>query len=84
MPKKMPLQTIASQLKQFWSQQGCMIMDAYDTEKGAGTMSPFTFFCEQLVQSLGTSATLSLPGDQLMVVMVRIPTGFTNTINFKF
>ncbi|KRM91427.1 glycine--tRNA ligase subunit alpha [Fructilactobacillus florum] len=43
MPKKMPLQTIASQLKQFWSQQGCMIMDAYDTEKGAGTMSPFTF-----------------------------------------
>ncbi|ANZ58138.1 glycine--tRNA ligase subunit alpha [Fructilactobacillus lindneri] len=43
MAKTMSVQDIASTLKSYWSQQGCMIMDAYDTEKGAGTMSPFTF-----------------------------------------
>ena len=43
MTKKMSVQDIATKLKLYWSKQGCMIMDAYDTEKGAGTMSPFTF-----------------------------------------
>ena len=27
----------------FWSSQGCLILQPYDTEKGAGTMSPHTF-----------------------------------------
>lgn len=30
-------------LQNFWSQQGCLILNPYDTEKGAGTMSPHTF-----------------------------------------
>ena len=30
-------------LEQFWSSKGCMIMPSYDVEKGAGTMSPYTF-----------------------------------------
>ncbi len=30
-------------LQKFWSDNDCMIMQAYDTEKGAGTMSPYTF-----------------------------------------
>lgn len=36
-------QDIILTLQQFWSKQGCMLMQAYDTEKGAGTMSPYTF-----------------------------------------
>ncbi|OJF90955.1 glycine--tRNA ligase subunit alpha [Alkalibacterium sp. 20] len=36
-------QDIILTLQQFWSQKGCMLMQAYDTEKGAGTMSPYTF-----------------------------------------
>ncbi|WP_426085849.1 glycine--tRNA ligase subunit alpha, partial [Escherichia coli] len=28
-------------LQKFWSSNGCMLMQAYDTEKGAGTMSPY-------------------------------------------
>ncbi|EXJ22470.1 Glycyl-tRNA synthetase alpha chain [Alkalibacterium sp. AK22] len=36
-------QDIILTLQQFWSEQGCMLMQAYDTEKGAGTMSPYTF-----------------------------------------
>ncbi len=43
MSKKLSIQDIILSLQQFWSQQGCMLMQSYDTEKGAGTMSPYTF-----------------------------------------
>ena len=43
MAKKLPMQDIILTLQQFWAKQGCMIMQSYDTEKGAGTMSPYTF-----------------------------------------
>ncbi|WP_413627360.1 glycine--tRNA ligase subunit alpha [Fructilactobacillus vespulae] len=43
MTKSLSVQAIAGTLKSYWGNQGCMVMDAYDTEKGAGTMSPFTF-----------------------------------------
>jgi len=36
-------QEIIFKLQTYWSQQGCLIVQAYDTEKGAGTMSPHTF-----------------------------------------
>lgn len=43
MAKKLAMQDIILTLQQFWSKQGCMLMQAYDNEKGAGTMSPYTF-----------------------------------------
>lgn len=36
-------QQIIFKLNQFWSDQGCIIMQPYDTEKGASTMNPATF-----------------------------------------
>lgn len=36
-------QEIILTLHQFWSDQGCMMMNPYDVEKGAGTMNPVTF-----------------------------------------
>lgn len=36
-------QEIIFKLNQFWSDQGCLIMQPYDTEKGASTMNPATF-----------------------------------------
>jgi len=36
-------QDIIQNLNLFWSSHGCLIMQPYDTEKGAGTMSPHTF-----------------------------------------
>ena len=36
-------QEIIFNLQAFWSKQGCIIVQPYDTEKGAGTMSPHTF-----------------------------------------
>ena len=43
MTKKLTFQEIILTLQQFWNDQGCMLMQAYDNEKGAGTMSPYTF-----------------------------------------
>ena len=39
----MLFQEIIQNLNQFWSERGCLIMQPYDTEKGAGTMNPHTF-----------------------------------------
>jgi len=36
-------QDIIQKLNNFWSEEGCLIMQPYDTEKGAGTMNPHTF-----------------------------------------
>ena len=43
MSKKLTFQEIILTLQQYWNDQGCMLMQAYDNEKGAGTMSPYTF-----------------------------------------
>ena len=39
----MKLQEIILALQQFWSEQGCILGEPYDVEKGAGTMNPATF-----------------------------------------
>lgn len=36
-------QEIVATLNQFWSDRGCLIVQPYDTEKGAGTMNHHTF-----------------------------------------
>lgn len=36
-------QSVIATLNQFWSDRGCLIVQAYDIEKGAGTKSPHTF-----------------------------------------
>jgi glycyl-tRNA synthetase alpha chain len=36
-------QAVIARLDRFWGEQGCMIAQPYDTEKGAGTMNPHTF-----------------------------------------
>ena len=43
MTEKLTVQEMIMTLQNFWSSNGCMLMQAYDTEKGAGTMSPYTF-----------------------------------------
>ncbi len=36
-------QQVIHNLNEFWDKQGCLVMQAYDLEKGASTMSPGTF-----------------------------------------
>ncbi|MFA4858819.1 MAG: glycine--tRNA ligase subunit alpha [Candidatus Margulisiibacteriota bacterium] len=40
----MSFQQIIEKLSHFWAEQGCIIQQPYDMEKGAGTMHPATFF----------------------------------------
>ena len=40
----MNFQELILTLDHFWAKQGCVIQQPYDTEKGAGTMNPATFF----------------------------------------
>lgn len=44
----MNIQEMILKLQKYWSDQNCILMQAYDVEKGAGTMSPMT-----LLRSLG-------------------------------
>ena len=44
----MNIQEMILSLQQYWSKHDCILMQAYDVEKGAGTMSPMT-----LLRSLG-------------------------------
>lgn len=44
----MNIQEMIFALQKHWSEQNCILVQAYDTEKGAGTMSPMT-----LLRSLG-------------------------------
>ncbi len=39
----MNFQSVITTLHEFWSSRGCLLVQPYDTEKGAGTMSPHTF-----------------------------------------
>ena len=41
--ENLTFQEIILTLQEYWSEQNCLLMQAYDTEKGAGTMSPYTF-----------------------------------------
>ncbi|HRA70032.1 MAG TPA: glycine--tRNA ligase subunit alpha, partial [Trichococcus flocculiformis] len=43
MENKLTVQKMIQALQNFWADQGCLLMQSYDTEKGAGTMSPYTF-----------------------------------------
>ncbi len=37
-------QEVIAKLNQFWGEQGCIILQPYDVESGAGTFHPATFF----------------------------------------
>ncbi|SEN04715.1 glycine--tRNA ligase subunit alpha [Lihuaxuella thermophila] len=39
----MNLQQMIWKLQEFWSNQGCILVQPYDVEKGAGTLNPMTF-----------------------------------------
>lgn len=37
------IQEMILTLQKHWSNEGCVLLQSYDVEKGAGTMSPYTF-----------------------------------------
>ena len=43
MTKPLTFQELIQKLNNYWSSKGCLIMQPYDLEVGAGTFSPHTF-----------------------------------------
>ena len=43
MPKPLTFQELIQKLNDYWARQGCLVMQPYDLEVGAGTFSPNTF-----------------------------------------
>lgn len=43
MPKSLTFQELIQKLNHYWSEKGCLIVQPYDLEVGAGTFSPHTF-----------------------------------------
>ena len=70
-PKFQTFQDTILNLQKFWSKHGCVILQPYDMEVGAGTFHP------------ATTLTFSLQEGQQMVGMVIIQIDFSIIINFK-
>jgi len=70
-------------LQKFWSKKGCIILQPYDMEVGAGTFHPAT-----TLRSLGTkpwkAAYVQPSRRPQMEDMEIIQTGYNTIINFKF
>ena len=83
MSKKLTFQEIILTLQQYWNDQGCMLMQAYDNEKGAGTMSPYTF-----LRAIGpepwNAAYVEPSRRPAEDVTEKTQTVFTNTTNSKW
>ena len=73
--KKLNVQDMIFKLEQFWASKGCMIMPSYDVEKGAGTMSPYTF-----LRAVGPEPWAACYVE-LMVDTVTTLIGYSNTTN---
>lgn len=43
MPKPLKFQELIQKLNDYWASQGCLVVQPYDLEVGAGTFSPHTF-----------------------------------------
>ena len=42
-PTGLTFQDVLARLQSFWAEQGCVIQQPFDVEKGASTMNPATF-----------------------------------------
>ncbi len=82
MTNKMDIQTMIQTLQHFWADKGCMLMQAYDTEKGAGTMSRIPS-CAPSGRNLGPRRMSNRRAGRQTGATGKTRTGCTNTTSFK-
>ena len=79
----MYFQNIISSLNNFWSEKGCLLLQPYDLEKGAGTMSPHS-----VLRAIGPEPwSVAYPEpveDPQTVDMAKTPTVHSITFNIRF
>ena len=84
--KKEPLtfQDTILTLQKYWSKQGCVLLQPYDLEVGAGTFHPATTLRSLGEKNLGKLLMFNLQEDQQTVVTVIIQIDYNIIISFKF
>ena len=80
--KVLSFQDIIMNLQKFWGKYGCVILQPYDIEVGAGTFHPATTL-RSLGPSLGRQLMFSHHEDQRMEDMVKILIDYSIITNFK-
>ena len=82
MKHSMSLQNIIMALHDYWNRHGCLLMNPYDVETGAGTMNPMT-----TLRAVGPEewnvAYVNLHADLQTGDTVRTRTVSINTCNIK-
>ena len=69
-------------LQKYWSKNGCLVLQPYDIEVGAGTFHPATHF-DLSERKNGKPRMFSLQDVHQMDDMEKIQIDFNITINFK-
>jgi hypothetical protein len=80
--KPLSFQQIILKLHDYWSDQGCAILQPYDMEMGAGTFHTATTL-RFLVLIRGKPLMCSLAAVRQMAAMVRTPTGCSIITNIR-
>ena len=69
-------------LQRYWADQGCVILQPYDMEMGAGTFHPATTL-RALGPKPGARPTCSRRGGRRTAAMARTPTGCSTTTSSR-
>ena len=83
MNKKKSFQNIIMNLQTYWMDQGCVLMQPYDSEVGAGTFHPATVLRVLGQIQFGKLRIFNRVADQLMEDMEKIQIGYNIITNFK-
>ena len=79
----MTFQNLILSLQSYWAEQGCVLMQPYDMEVGAGTFHPPLFY-GPLARRTGRQLMFNPAADQQMAGTAKIPTGTSTTTNFRW
>ena len=75
-------QALILRLQQYWSSQGCVLLQPYDMEMGAGTFHPAPR-CERSGRSPGARRMCSPAAGRPTAAMGKTPTGCSITTNIR-
>jgi hypothetical protein len=82
-PTSRSFQGLILTLQQFWAAQGCVVLQPYDMEVGAGTFHPGDDAARARAEALEGGLCAAVRAGRRMAAMARIPTGCSITISSR-
>ena len=70
-------------LQRFWAEQGCVILQPYDMEMGAGTFHPATTLARARAEARGTPPMCSRRGGRRTAATAKIPNRLQHYYQFQ-